>query len=819
MAGSASSSAPTAPLPPTGTEIVTVSDADEEVRAVVRRVMAAAEAGVRLDRIAILYPAPEPYARTLHEQLDAAGIPYNGPGVGRLNATVAGRALLRLLGLADGNLRRGDVMALVSAAPVRDGAGRLVPAARWDLVSRRAGVVGGADDWDRKLGALAGEQAARAGKLEADGESEGMIASARAEVEHAEALRAFVARLVRVLELPEERPSWGARVQWARRLVRAVLGDEHQWRGWPELELEAARRVDASLARLAALDSIEPTPSEAVFARAIAVELEASLGRSGRFGEGVVCGPLASGLGLDLDAVFVLGLAEGTCPAPRRDDALIADADRSLAVDDELPLRSERVHEQHRAFLAAIASGAHARVLVVPRGDHRSGRSRLPSRWALDTAAVLAGEDRVFSSDFAALDAAWIGSVPSYVAGLRDAPAPASIADRDIAAILRYAEAGFDPDGHPVATAGALARGLELARARASEAFTRFDGNLAGYPVPSPARGEVLSATRLQTWAGCPLRYFLSSVLHLGVIEAPEEIVEISAIDRGLLMHEVLEEFLEPVVARDPADRIQPGEAWSPQDHARLREIADAKFQEYEALGLTGRPLLWEIEREAILENFGRFLLVDDKYRSEALAVPDQVEMPFGFDDRPPVRIPLPDGRVLEFRGRADRVDRTIDGALTVIDYKTGKGRREEKDLSVDPVVRGRRLQLPLYAEAARQQLGASDARAFYWFATARGEYKRFGYELDDARRERFEQVLAEIIDGIEGGVFPAEPGQADTFFGSFTNCGYCEFDSLCPSDRDVHAEAIRGAPQLVRFRELADAEDGWAPASDAAGA
>ena len=735
---------------------------------------------------------------------------------------VTGRALLRLLALADGDLRRGDVMALVNAAPVRDGAGRLVPAARWDLVSRRAGVVGGAADWDTKLRALAEEQAARAEKLEADGESEGMVDSARGEAEHAEALRAFIARLVRVLEQPERSPSWGAPravgdVVWCAR----CSGTSTNGAAGPSWSSRPRGRIDAALTRLAALDSIEPTPSEEVFARAIAVELEASLGRSGRFGEGVVCGPLALGLGLDLDAVFVLGLAEGTCPAPRRDDALIADADRGLAVDGELPLRSERVHEQHRAFLAAIASGAHTRVLVVPRGDHRSGRSRLPSRWALDTAAALSGQDRVLQQRLRGARR----SLDRFGALVRRRPprraprrrrSPTAMSPRCCGTPRR----AFDPDAHPVAYRGALARGLELARARASEAFTRFDGNLAGYPVPSPALGEVLSATRLETWASCPLRYFLGSVLRLGVVEAPEEIVEISAMDRGSLMHEVLEAFLEPVVAKDPADRIQPGEVWSPEDHApaprdRRRQVPGVRGARSHgpavALGDRARRRSWRTSSTSswwTTSTGPRRSRCRIRWRCRSAS---RIAPRCGSScptDASSSSAAWPTGSIGRSTARS-----------TVIDYKTGKGREEERALATDPVVRGRRLQLPLYAEAARQQLGATDARAFYWFATARGEFKRFGYELDDSRRERFEQVLAEIVDGIEGGVFPAAPGQADTFFGSFTNCGYCDFDSLCSSDRDVHADAKKAAPELVRFRRLADGEDGWSAPPDEASA
>ena len=68
---------------PSASAIVSVSDPDEEVRTAVRQVTDWMRDGVRLGRMALLYGTPDPYARLLHEQLDAAGITAQrsaGPG-------------------------------------------------------------------------------------------------------------------------------------------------------------------------------------------------------------------------------------------------------------------------------------------------------------------------------------------------------------------------------------------------------------------------------------------------------------------------------------------------------------------------------------------------------------------------------------------------------------------------------------------------------------------------------------------------------------------------------------------------------------------
>jgi superfamily I DNA/RNA helicase len=174
--------------------------------------------------------------------------------------------------------------------------------------------------------------------------------------------------------------TWSARAEAARSLLRQLLGAGHRHSHWPEPEQDAFERVEDALTRLGALDELEPHADLAVFARALAAELDAPRGRSGRFGQGVTYAPLSSAAGHDLDAVFVVGCIEGLCPSPRREDAMLPDRARS-ATDGELEPAALRLHDQHRAFLAALAAAPPGnRTLVAPRGDLRGGRTLLPSR-------------------------------------------------------------------------------------------------------------------------------------------------------------------------------------------------------------------------------------------------------------------------------------------------------------------------------------------------------------------------------------------------------------------------------------------------------
>ena len=57
--------------------------------------------------------------------------------------------------------------------------------------------------------------------------------------------------------------------------------------------------------------------------------------------------------------------------------------------------------------------------------------------------------------------------------------------------------------------------------------------------------------------------------------------------------------------------------------------------------------------------------------------------------------------------------------------------------------------------------------------------------------------------------MFPAVPGDWDTWRGTHGNCAYCEFDSLCSRDRGEQSEAKEAAVELdIRHRlEWEDAE------------
>ena len=782
--------------PPRGSSIIVAPDPDEEVRSVVRHLVSLAETGVPLDRVAVFYPAPDPYLGLLRQHLAEAGVPANGPAPDRLADSVAGRTLLAALALPDQHWRRDQVMALVAGAPVR-AAGGVARPATWEALSRRAGVVAGLDDWARKL-------AARRGVLEsridaAEGPEVDRIAVWEDECVDLDALSAFVESLADGVHQVMHADSWRAKADAAHRLLVQLLGPEHL-RRWPDAELDAGRRVDDALARLAPLDELEPGPAHSAFVRALDNELDVARGRAGRFGEGVHYGPLASAAGQDLDAVVVVGMAEGVWPRPRREDSMLPDSVRGLAPAGELILRSHRLHDQHRALLTALAAApAGRRLLTMPAGSLRRRGGHLPSRWLLDTASALVGS-RLASDALATVESPQIHRVASHAEAIRAAQVPMSPTERDAGELWGLAAAGADLAEHP-AVDGPVRQGIECLSSRHSTAFTAHDGNLAGVAIPSPTRAATpLSPTGLEQWATCGFRYFLDHVLHLRDRDDPERIRELSALDRGSGVHAILERFFDEVIAAGPPDSDEP---WSDDHRARLREIADDELDQLERAGRTGRAVTWRLERERLLRLLDGFLSSDESHRARWRSRPVRVELPFGFDETEAVVIALSDGRRVHFRGKADRVDRSDDGHWIVLDYKTGRGAKYEQ-LSDDAFLGGTTLQLGLYAEAALQRLGGHDASAYYWIVDERAGHQPLGYRWTTELRSRLVELIEAMVDGIELGVFPMVPGELNTRFQQHDNCRFCQFDRVCPSARGSLAAAKAGASEL-RVRAVLD--------------
>ncbi|MPY91936.1 MAG: hypothetical protein GEV08_02395, partial [Acidimicrobiia bacterium] len=629
----------------------------------------------------------------------------------------------------------------------------------------------------------------------------------REDAERARELRRFALGLIDDLDGAAAGPRpWGEHARWARGLLERFLGGPGRRAEWPPVEAKAAERLDVALERLGGLDEVEGPVALDVFVRTLTLELDADLSRVGRLGEGVLVGGIGLGVGLDIDLVVVLGLAEGTFPATVREDSLLPDHERQ-ATGGELPLRRHQLDLQHRQLLATLA-GAERHVLGVPRGDLRRSTTRVPSRWALDVASELAGAPW-WTDELYAAQVPWVAHVASFDGGLRSLAFPATEQEHRLRSLLaaQPTPASLAHHDDPV-----LARAADALTARRGGRFTRFDGNLAGLAVPSPT-ATTTSPTRLERWAGCPFAYLLQDVLGVAVVENPEEQLRITPLDWGNLVHETLERFILEVLARPGGEQPEPHQPWTAPDRARLLDLGAQLCAEYAQRGRVGRPIFWRQDRARILADLARFLDADNLTRADRGARPHAAELAFGFGRAGLEAVPLElaDGRVVRFRGKADRVDVADDGSIHIVDYKTGR-RDRYRGLSEDePDKGGTRLQLAVYGVAARLHRAAPEAPvlAEYWFVSTKGDFRRVGYLVTPEVLDRVGRTLGTIVGGIEAGAFPSHPTAVSS--SPFKECEYCDVDGLGVTDLRKAWERKRSDPALVPYAELAEPLEGVA--------
>ena len=803
---------------PTSTQLLIAPDPHQEVRWIIRRMMRQAEDGTPFHRMAALYRKQDPYADLIREELTLAGIPIAGPDPMPLSDTAVGRTLTGLMQLSDGEFTRDAVTSWLTGCPVRPPGGDLTgfSPSRWDAITKSAGVVVGLERWTRRLERYAFELELSSETGEEQGElSEGRAAQMRSEARSTRSMLRFIQDLGRHTARPDDGSDWAVFSGWATRLLDRYLVHENEL---PDSEVKALEKVRNILSELEGAQAVNAAPTFSVFEQALAEALQIPLGHVGLTGQGVFVAPIGTATAMRFDTVYIAGMIEGAVPPAVRDDPLISDRQRRAAGGESsgLPLRSERTVKERYDFLTALASAPN-RVLSYPTADPAGQRANYPSRWFLEQATVLEGS-KVYTSDIPRLSGRpWLTVIPSMegaLASVSDTSA-ADPHEYDLERLWRWTRAGLRISDHPIAMSSRLTKSLSLGRERYGSRFGEWDGDLSSaHNSNFQARlgRTVHSPTSLERWAKCPFSYFLGNVLRIGAVEKPEDVHTITPLEKGSLVHEILERFIRHV--DEQGSLPEPGEQWSAEHRDVLRRVAETGFADAESRGVTGKPLMWEMEREEILTDLYTFLEQDSAIRERFGVSPSSVEARFGtgHDSWPAAAFELDDGTAIRFRGVIDRVDVGESGAsVLVLDYKTGSA-WSYRNLADDPIDRGQRLQLGVYSLAAQGALGAdADVSAAYWFVTSRGNFALSPAEpfslQNQSARERFAEGVSTIVSGIGSGAFPANPGKLDNR-GDFENCRYCDFDSLCPSRRNVLWSRKRSDPRLADYVRLSGEDE-----------
>jgi hypothetical protein len=519
--------------------------------------------------------------------------------------------------------------------------------------------------------------------------------------------------------------------------------------------------------------------------------------RRGRYErDGVLLAEVGSARGLSFRAVVVGGLVERLFPIQGREDPILLDDERTaLGAGSKglsaLPLKAARQSEEKLLF--RIASGAARERLLFTRAramgvDERESLASPFYREALEAAAPGPGiaAPREHHVDLlppvhveapTALDAhAWaLGEAWRLAGPGRDAGGSASVAS-----ILREVYPFLD-----------LALRAERSRWR-ERTFGPFDGVL-GPPAAALAAerllAEPLSASRIERYAGCPLRAFFGNVLGLKSVQDPAEVTSIEARDKGLLYHAILADLFSGLAAESggpvPLAQFDPAIL-----QARLRATTDRHFEKFAADSPVGYPLLWEVEKEGMRENLALCLDEMIEESAESGYLPAAFEWTFGRGERsaPEVAMGLATCGTVRFQGRIDRIDAHRDGRWArVVDYKTRDGDYVGGDRRLAD---GRAIQLPIYMQAAKAFGSVSGAdleveAGGYVFLT--GDKPRWmGCDKDPERRAALVAALDVLIGSIRSGDYAADPRDSGA-------CGFCDFKEPCGESRQRLFSRKRG--------------------------
>ncbi|TSE01828.1 PD-(D/E)XK nuclease family protein [Skermania sp. ID1734] len=685
----------------TGTIVVHASDADDEVRAIVRLIRSHLASGVPGHRIGVFYGGEDPYLHLIHEHFANAGFEIAGPQTHSLIDRPAARSLLRLLALDPEQMPRRELLAILAERSVRcaDSSGNKLSQHKIERLTRRECPIVGGSDW-----LLLDE-----------------IPTEHASYPTAQGLHDFVRTLAKDLR------GLGAVSDWAEASERLVAIIDRYFVERPDVT--TLRRMASELTHM---DGVAPDPTIRAISEAMTVRIEASSGSVGTFGAGISFGPISAGVGRDLDVSIILGAAEGIVPAPHREDPLLPGRLTGWALADDIRL-------QHRRLQLTLGSGRE-RVLAFPRGSLRGGAEKVPSRWVMPTLERLAGRPVGITSwhqDTQAADT--IVAVESFDAAVQKPDLRLGITPATGTEWRMRALAQLSADKRQGRLDDAIIRlGMRLRSDRLNGRFTRFNGNVSDAEDLITFFTSPVSPTRLEEWLTCPYLFFVRRILRADCLPDPDTATAVDALTRGNLVHKILELFVIECIGGQR------------RSLSRLLEHADDVLRSARLAAPGWLPQLWEKDSEIIRRDLVEWFACDNDDHDDGWS-PDSAER--GFDD---VEIDLGDTAV-RFTGKVDRIDRHHDGRIRVTDYKTGKANSYKDQTLANPTGSGRKLQLPVYGLFARS-LGGAQVEARYWFISSKAKWEIVGYTVTDAVIDVLRKDVTIVHRMINAGYFPPMP-------------------------------------------------------------
>lgn len=780
---------PEAPQPqPLDSTVVFFSAPGEsrECVEIARKIQTLCRQGARWDSMAILLRDTKTYQPLVESALARAGI-EGFFSAGTQRAHPAGRALLTLLHCASEGLSAARFAEYLSLGQVpahrhSDAAGDdtwvppsptddSVPAPQgppsqpprhlkaplqWEKILMDAAVIGDPARWHRRLAGWAYElrrRAEAAGNLEPT-DDERALAS----------LREFALPVIDALYALPEEATWGI---WQRHLEALV-----------SQTLAEPMPVRALLAQLSPMQPVGPVSLQEVQGVLQQYLSQLNITPAGpRYGK-VFVGSLDDAAARSFDIVFVPGLAEGLFPRRPREDPLLLDAAR-VALDAELETLEDSVQQERLRLHRALGAASQQVVLSYPRVDVAQGRPRVPSFYALDLLRAALGkvpEPHTLKQEAAHRTRARLGWPAPQV------PAQAiDHAEFDLATLALRLSAPNEVQGHghyliqaadKDPAAAILVRNLRAQAARWRKPWSRHDG-LVARPDRSDPDGHralplledfaplkrAVSPAALQSFAVCPYRFYLQSILQLQPHGSPAPMQAIDQRTRAELYRQAQTELLHTLLEAGllPLQDAQIDEALSHLHAVLDRQLPAAK----EALA-PAIEAVWQRDVQLLTYDLRGWLR--DMAQGQSAWTPHSVDLSFGHETAP---VKLFEG--FRVKGAVDLLEqKDPQGSLRATNYSCSQAPQP----SPEYVGGGTHLQPLISAMAAEAVLQQNNSLGRTYYSTHRGGFRVVEVPADETAKKHLRSVFTAVQAAVEDGFFPAAPRKGA--------CEHCEYRRAC---------------------------------------
>jgi ATP-dependent helicase/DNAse subunit B len=428
---------------------------------------------------------------------------------------------------------------------------------------------------------------------------------------------------------------------------------------------------------------------------------------------GVLAADVLEARGLSFEAVVLLGLSEGEFPHVENEDVLLWESDRAILRSRGLAIES-RLRSDEPSFFYQAVTRARQRLLLSRPYLAEDGQTWEPSPY-------------------------W-----NEIQRLFDHPLIQRVRPEDLLPASEAAsQAEFvlctqQYDVH-------LKREVSLLRSRLDHsARGAYEGDTSELAEALAARynsDQGWSASRLEAYGTCPYFFFISYALELEPVTPTEEGFDIRVL--GSMLHQILENIYRQ--AEDPADLEE--------CLALLPKVARNVFATApEDYGFRPTPL-WNLQQQELTRILNQSIVALEQVSMGY--VPRYFEERFGMG-RPSLVLQTDQGHI-RLHGYIDRLDLGPDGRLRVVDYKAGGSPIASKDLAD-----GSRLQLPIYALAARDALGLGEISGGFYWHIQRAEASQLKLEhFEGGIESAFETAVEHIgryVAKIRAGEFQPQP-------------------------------------------------------------